>query len=265
MVETIRARHAEVTADKNIKAALRLQPSVVPPSPASSRSVSPAPSNSSDSSSSTQTATPLSPRPGVEKGKGKERARGTINGLTSLTSSSIMSTLAASSSTQSLASAETSRTVTPASAARNRSSHRNSKNRTRKEDGSVQNGDARTSHEKSIITLPRSTSSVRPPAVHAPSTLALVRSYIESTFRDASKSKITAFCLFFVVFPLLSLAFRVRRRRVTVGGGGTADEVRRRLRGVQTGPGVGGGLMRMWAETLRAVSDSVKMAGRGLV
>ena len=47
------------------------------------------------------------------------------------------------------------------------------------------------------------------------------------------------------------------------GGGGAADAVRRRLAANQT---IGAGfLKKLWDETLRAVGDTVRMGGRGLV
>jgi len=79
--------------------------------------------------------------------------------------------------------------------------------------------------------------------------------------------------LLFVVFPLISLMIRRRRRAARIanaaGPRGTgavnatitnAELVRRRLGGVEVGL-----LGRIWGEVVRAVTDTVKMAGSGLV
>lgn len=71
-----------------------------------------------------------------------------------------------------------------------------------------------------------------------------------------------------MVFPLVSFLIRKRRRaaRIVGAGAGTgsaitnAELVRRRLGGVEAGL-----LGRVWGEVIRAVTDTVKMAGSGLV
>lgn len=83
-----------------------------------------------------------------------------------------------------------------------------------------------------------------------------------------SKSKLTALFLLFVVFPIISFVIRARRRRITgglAGPGGTADAVRRRLRAANQGIIGVGFAQRIWEEAVRAVSDTVRMGGRGLV
>ena len=79
-------------------------------------------------------------------------------------------------------------------------------------------------------------------------------------------SNVTTFFLLFVVFPFISFIIRAqhRRRKALTNGGSSVtnnvDVVRRRLRGVDAGF-----LGRVWTEFLRAVSDTAKMAGSGLV
>ena len=103
------------------------------------------------------------------------------------------------------------------------------------------------------------------------STLALVRASFESVLQGASRSRMVLYAVLFVVVPLVSFVLRLRRRRAAgaparavggAGAGGTVDMVRRRLRGVD---GQGNVVGRLWEEVARAVLDTVRMAGRGLV
>lgn len=79
-------------------------------------------------------------------------------------------------------------------------------------------------------------------------------------------SNVTTLFLLFVVFPFVSFIIRARHRRrkaLMNGGSGVTNNVeviRRRLQGAQAGF-----LGRAWGEVVRAVSDTVKMAGSGLV
>lgn len=270
MVATIRQMHEQALAAQEAKAHVRPVPTT--PSASTSRSVSPALSNSSGSSASTRTATPRTPRPqmnGVKgkcKGKDKARGRSTLQGLTSLSPPQLSPSISSASS-QSIASATTSRTVTPASVNRSRPLSRSAKSVA---NGHAQSGYASSSHGDSHVPIPRPprSSSLRPPTtVHAPSTLALIRSYIQTTLHSLTKSQLMALFLFFVVFPAISFVFRLRRRRIAAGlpgSGGTANAVRRRLRAGNEGVGLGL-VGRVWEETVRAVMDTVRMGGRGLV
>lgn len=244
-------------------------PTIRSSSPVSSRSPSPARSISSDSSSSTHTATPRAPHPGQSKGKERGNGRqGSFSGLSHLTPSH------SSSSSQSVASAATSKTITPAIVNRSRSRTRRNNSNSR-HTNSAQNGQASAPHTRAVTPIHRvySSSSIRAvtsvssSAVRAPSTLALIRSYIESTLRNTSRSRIVVFLLVFVVLPAISLVMRIRRRnlRITQGGLGAAEEVRRRLRGAQNGSLVGTSTAsRWWNEALRAIGDTVRMGGGGL-
>ena len=60
---------------------------------------------------------------------------------------------------------------------------------------------------------------------------------------------------------MLSFLFRLRRRRITGVNAGAAEEVRRRLRAAEGKSALG----KVWEEAVRAVMDTVKMGGRGLV
>lgn len=86
---------------------------------------------------------------------------------------------------------------------------------------------------------------------------------MDVSLHNMTKSKAIAFILLVVVFPLLSLVFRLRRRKI-VGPNdvGVADSVRRRL---QAGALEKGVIAGVWQEVVRSVVDTVKMGGRGLV
>jgi hypothetical protein len=87
-----------------------------------------------------------------------------------------------------------------------------------------------------------------------------------SVARYITTPNVTTFFLLFVVFPLISFIIRARHRRqkaLRSGGSGVTSNVevvRRRLQGSDTRL-----LGRAWGEVMRVVSDTVKMAGSGLV
>lgn len=63
----------------------------------------------------------------------------------------------------------------------------------------------------------------------------------------------------------MSIAVRIRRRRRFMGGGGggaAADIVRRRLAG---GQAQGNSIAWLWGEVVKAVGDTIRMGGGGLV
>lgn len=86
--------------------------------------------------------------------------------------------------------------------------------------------------------------------------LAFVREYVRH-----HSSRVTGFVVLVLVLPLASLLFKVRRSRGAAMGG-TAEQVRKRLVHAPAGDGLIRGL---WAELIRAVGDTVRMGGRGLV
>ncbi|EMD33985.1 hypothetical protein CERSUDRAFT_159355 [Gelatoporia subvermispora B] len=238
-------------------------PTIIEPSPSSSRAPSPSPSTSSMSSSSSEhTATPRTPHPGASKGKGKGRAPPLLGSMTSSISSG-----SGSASSQSISSTATSRTVTPSrQSSKQRAANGNARQRRTPE---RRRSSPHAGGEISPLPIPpRAPPAEMPLTARAPSTLLLLRQSFEGWLRSVPGARFTAFLIFAVVVPLLSFAFRVRRRRLTPGGaavpGSTAAEVRRRLR-ASGATGTGGIVSRLWQETLRAVSDTVRMGGRGLV
>jgi hypothetical protein len=115
-----------------------------------------------------------------------------------------------------------------------------------------------------VTSLPRSHPDAMIVRSANPSIYALIKASLAPYLTTPNLS--TLFLLF-VVFPLISLILRARhRRRKALTGGGSvgssnAEVVRRRLQS-----GVEGGLLRhAWSEVARVVSDTVKMAGSGLV
>ncbi|KAI0635605.1 hypothetical protein C8Q77DRAFT_1052832 [Trametes polyzona] len=246
----------------------------------SSRSASPTPSDSasSASSSSTHTATPRAPNGGVR-------------GLTPFTPSQSPTPKPQdererdrrsphSASSQSVASTATSRTVTPQSASRERvKAKRPTQTRLAAEKSSARSrsrsatpvGPASSASSASVANAASSAlrrSSAAGDAAstaRAPSTLALLRASVRSVLQGASRARVLTCVLLFVVLPLVSFTMRLRRRRVSGTGTptiGTVDAVKRRLRGAEAQGSVVG---QVWQEIVRAVLDTVRMAGRGLV
>ena len=226
----------------------------------SSRTVSPAPSASSESSDSTHTATPTSPRLKSTKAKGKLRER--VPSMTHLQSAP-----STSSSSQSISSIATSATVTPSNA----QAMVVRKNMEIEKPPLKQQPSFTRNRIKSASPLPRPPRSLSldPPSsavTRSPSIFAIMRSFIEASMHNLTKSKVTAFILLFIVFPLLSLMFRLRRRKTIATGSanaGVADSVRKRLQASALEKK--GVIAGMWGELLRSVVDTVKMGGRGLV
>ncbi|CDO74495.1 hypothetical protein BN946_scf184979.g50 [Trametes cinnabarina] len=285
-VASLRQLRAEALANAHAQTA---HPShSVPSSSTTSRSVSPAPSDSSVSSSSTQTATPRSRGPA---------ANGSIRPMTPFESSQSPKPQEQhrhgsphSTSSQSIASTATSRTVTPQSASRERDRERARAKKPARAAARLPDGSASRSRSRSATpaataaagspassaSMPNSVirhapladpASARSSSIpRAPSTLALVRASFQSVLRGASRAKILAYLVLFVVLPLVSFLMRVRRRRAVPSGtgGGTVGAVRRRLRAAN-GQGGTGVVAKVWEELVRAVLDTVRMAGRGLV
>lgn len=116
----------------------------------------------------------------------------------------------------------------------------------------------------------RSQTQIIPQSPTTASTYSYYTALIKTTLRPyLTSSNLTTFILFFVIFPLVSLVFRIRRRRRLAGGTGvgtTADQVRRRLqaRASETGMGLLG-LRGVWGAVLRVVGDTIRMGGSGLV
>src|SRR5882762_11614681 len=203
--------------------------------PSLPRSVSPAPSSSSSlSTTSTHTAIPRTPRPNAFVPHA-------------------MSSLVSSASSASVAS---DRTVTQQPSLNPHLRRIGNSNPT------SANGSA------SLSPSPSSPSIFRPPPlerssanVRAPSTLAVIRA---SLLPYLTSSRVTTFLLLFVLVPVISLIIKIRRQRRIVGTGaglGAAEVVKRRLANGQVQTTIG----RVWGEVVRAVTDTVRMGGGGLV
>jgi hypothetical protein len=89
--------------------------------------------------------------------------------------------------------------------------------------------------------------------VRPPTSLALIRSYFNHYF---TANRIATLSFLFFLIPLMSLILRRRRRLET-----PADLVRRRLLEAR-GDSIA---RRLWNELVRAVLDTVRMGGGGLV
>ncbi|KAI0696460.1 hypothetical protein BC835DRAFT_1414290 [Cytidiella melzeri] len=265
MKTALRSMLQEALETRSTQASDASLPVIESLSPASTRAASPARSTSSESTNSTHTATPQTPHPAP--GKGKYKTKGSLNGLTHLTPSSALSN---EPSSKLLTSATTSRTVTPNIVGRSRSTSRRDIS-TRRRANSSERSSPVALRATAVTPLPRSSSSGSSSSVvRVPSILTLVRSYIDRNLRNATKSKMIAYFFVFVVFPTISLAVRIHRRNLRLAhagqeAAGAAEVVRRRLRGVSTGPLVGGGLLgSMWNDVTRAVGDTIRMGGGGL-
>ncbi|KAI0682658.1 hypothetical protein C8T65DRAFT_687261 [Cerioporus squamosus] len=264
-ITSLRQLHSEAIAASRAQAALSDPPSASSPP----RSPSPATSDSSASSSSTHTATPLRPQ-----------ANGRMHILTPLTSSTPSQSPTPkprephvhSASSSSIASTATSRTITPQSerARTKRRAHANghanghatpqAQGESRPRSSTPAAGPSSSVIRRSSLGPAATESSTRPP-----STFALIRASLHALVQNTSRSRVVLYAVLFVVLPVVSLVFRLRQRRTVVAKGapGAVEAVRRRLRGVPEGQGSAVG--RLWEEVARAVVDTVRMAGRGLV
>ncbi|KAI0331855.1 hypothetical protein GY45DRAFT_1321653 [Cubamyces sp. BRFM 1775] len=294
---SLRQLRAEAAVNANAATKSALPSESLPSSSTTSRATSPAPSDSSASSSSTHTAKP--------RHNGRINANGNAGSLTPLTSSQSPTPKPRdaeshangrhsphSTSSQSIASTATSRTVTPQSASRvvrtkkaMRTTHlpngsSAARSRSRSATPAAASSAARSSSASaSSSSIPNSVirrASFTDPSTagpsRAPSTLALVRASVRTILRGASRAKVIAYVVLFVLLPIVSFVLRLRRRPAVQSGGtggGAVDAVRRRLRGTGAdGSGGVGGVAfvgKVWEELARAVLDTVKMAGRGLV
>ena len=90
--------------------------------------------------------------------------------------------------------------------------------------------------------------------IQPPSSSALIRSYFSHYF---TPGRVATLSILFFILPLLSWIIR-RRRRVQVPAASTTDLVRRRLLGDSI-------VRQLWHELVRAILDTVKMGGGGLV
>ncbi|SJL09847.1 uncharacterized protein ARMOST_13228 [Armillaria ostoyae] len=206
--------------------------------PSSDRSFSPAPSSSSSSSSSSLSTTSThTVVPSTPKGLHVAQSMTSIAALPS-----------ASQSTTSVSSGGTARLARSASSLSDR------KQKTQRETMIRRT----LSPVTSVITHPVVPST----ELRSPTTFALVKAYVATILNS---TKLTTFLILAVVFPLVSMVLRLRRRRRLAAGGAvnTADMVRKRLQVVN---GREAGVLRTaWSEIVRVLMDTIRMGGSGLV
>jgi len=92
-----------------------------------------------------------------------------------------------------------------------------------------------------------------------PSMFALIKASLRSYF---AASKFATFLFLFALLPLASLLFKLRRRSTVVSRAKTAAELARRRLDSARGDSV---LRILWRELVRAIADTVRMGGGGLV
>ncbi|KAK0469577.1 uncharacterized protein EV420DRAFT_1495454 [Desarmillaria tabescens] len=208
-------------------------------SPSSDRSFSPAPSSSSSSSSlsttSTHTVVPSTP-------KGLHVAQ-SMTSIAALPSASQSTTSVSSDGT-----AKLTRSERPPSSLSDRKQKAQRDNMIRRT----------LSPATSVITHPVAPST----ELRSPTTFALIKAYVAPILNS---TKLTTFLILAVVFPLISMVLRIRRRRRLAAGGtvNTADMVRKRLQVVN---GREAGVLRtVWSEIVRVLMDTIRMGGSGLV
>lgn len=92
----------------------------------------------------------------------------------------------------------------------------------------------------------------------SPGTLALIR---VSVCRYMTANRLTTLSIVFLLLPLLSYLIRLRRGRGSGAPVSTTDQVKRRLLDSRSDSF----LRRMWEEVVRAIVDTIRMGGSGLV
>lgn len=89
--------------------------------------------------------------------------------------------------------------------------------------------------------------------------MALMKAFLGPIFNS---TKFTTFLILGIIFPMVSMIVRLRRRPAS-GSVKTVDAVRKRLQAVNGAEA--GVLGRMWSEAMRVITDTVRMGGSGLV
>ena len=92
----------------------------------------------------------------------------------------------------------------------------------------------------------------------SPGTLALIRESFRTYF---TMNRLTTLTVLFFLLPMVSFIIRLRRARAAPVQASTADQVKRRLFDARGGSV----LHKLWAEVGRAIWDTVRMGGGGLV
>ncbi|KAL4064361.1 hypothetical protein V8B97DRAFT_1870111 [Scleroderma yunnanense] len=115
----------------------------------------------------------------------------------------------------------------------------------------------RASPSSSLARKPRMGTAITE-TTESPSTLALIRA---SVCRYLRANRLTTLSILFLLLPLLSFLIRLRRVRGSGASASTTDQVKRRLLDSRSDSF----LRRMWEEMVRAIVDTVRMGGSGLV
>ncbi|KAH0833078.1 hypothetical protein J3R83DRAFT_12070 [Lanmaoa asiatica] len=92
----------------------------------------------------------------------------------------------------------------------------------------------------------------------SPSTLTLIREFLRTYF---TTNRLTTLAVLFLLLPVVSYIIRLRRARAVPAPASTADRVKQRLFDARGGSV----LHKLWSEVGRAVWDTVRMGGGGLV
>ncbi|KAI6025922.1 hypothetical protein F5J12DRAFT_454734 [Pisolithus orientalis] len=115
----------------------------------------------------------------------------------------------------------------------------------------------RASPSASLVRKARTSTSVVETS-EPPNLLALIRAYL---YRCFTVNRFTALSVLFLLLPVLSYLIRLRRTRGSNLPASTTDQVKRRLLDSRNDSFV----RRMWDEIVKAVIDTVRMGGSGLV
>ena len=92
----------------------------------------------------------------------------------------------------------------------------------------------------------------------SPGTLALIRDSLHTYF---TSNRLTTLAVLFLLLPVVSYIIRLRRARAAPVTASAADQVKRRLFDAR-----GGSILhKLWSEVGKAIWDTVRMGGGGLV
>lgn len=92
----------------------------------------------------------------------------------------------------------------------------------------------------------------------SPSTLTLIKEFLRTYFTG---NRLTTLTVIFLLLPVVSFIIRLRRARATPAPASTVDQVKRRLFDARGGSVI----HKLWSEVGRAIWDTVRMGGGGLV
>ena len=216
----------------------------------SPRSYSPAPSSSSSSSSSVSTTSTHTVIPATPRGR-------SVVGLSSISSRR------SPPSDESCSSNGTAIPLVP-----NQNGHKSLSPRPTNHDRERSKSRTYSSTSSVYSNIPQTRVAQELSRSERPTTVALIKASLAPYLTSA---RLPTLLLIFVFIPLISFVLRRRRRKrlasLTLGAANSAnfsnaDFVRRRLLGAETESGVP---QRAWRQVVRVVTDTLKMAGGGLV